>query len=179
MQATRIRKLLPENLRADLPPGNPRDAILALMEAAHAPAEQALAELDARFDPRRAPDAFVVLLAGWMALNPYLNVRDWQQGGRRGRIAIDVGRLRELTAHAAELARLRGTPAAMLRFLELATGVGGFALDSEPTGADGRTQPFHARVTAPAEARSQEQLVELIVQREKPAFATVELRWAE
>ena len=47
-------------------------------------------------------------------------------------LPLPVGRLRDLVANAALLARWRGTPYGMRRALELATGLPGFAID-EPT----------------------------------------------
>jgi phage tail-like protein len=179
MEESRIVKLLPEIFRSAAMAGTPLDAVLAIMAACHGPAEAAITDLDANFDPRRAPDAFVVMLAGWVALDPYLTVHGWERDGRRGRVAIDLGNLRELTTRAAELARLRGTLGTLRTFLELATGLSGFAIEENPAGVDGRPQPFHARVQAPMGARTYQDLIALIVAREKPAFTTVEIAYAD
>jgi phage tail-like protein len=179
MEESRIVKLLPEVYRSARLPGSVLDAVLATMAAYHRPAEAALAELDANFDPRRAQDAFVVMLAGWVALDPYLTAHGWERDGRRGRVAIDLGNLRELTTRAAELARLRGTLGSLRAFLELATGLAGFDIEENPPGGDGRPQPFHARIRAPAGGASYRDLIALIVAREKPAFTTVEVTYAD
>jgi len=178
MQRDRIARLLPEIYQAALQPGSVLDAILQVMEAQHETAEAALAGLDATFDPRRADDAFVVMLATWVALGPLVEPPDMSGDGRRQRMMIAPANLRELTARAAELARARGTSASLITFLELATGVSGFAIDDDPRDAAGRPLPFAATLRVPAEASSFRDLIETIVAREKPAFTRVEIVFA-
>ena len=62
----------------------------------------------------------------------------------------------------------------LVRFLETATGVEGFVVDEEVDAA-GRPRPFHCVVRAPAAARRLRDLVQQIVEAEKPAFVTYEL----
>jgi phage tail-like protein len=175
MQADRIARLLPGIWRDAARPGSPLAALLAVMEAQQAGAEAVLADLDAWFDPRRAPDAFVAMLAGWVALDPYLDAATWEAEGARGRVGLDPDRLRDLTARAADLARRRGTAGALAETLELATGLRGFRLEAAPPGPDGQPVPFHARLVAPAASRPLEPLLRLVLRAEKPAFVTVEL----
>jgi len=178
MRRDHIAELLPEIYRASLPAGGPLAALLEVMEAMHAPVEAVLDDLDAYLDPRRAPDRFVPYLAGWLDLDRYL---DWP-GGRRGsappRFAPGLGRLRELTAQAASLARVRGTRAGLQRMLEVATGLAGYVLTEAPPGEDG-PRPFHLHVSAPAGARRFTDLVRRIVEDEKPAYVTYELEFEE
>lgn len=188
MEADRIARLLPEVYQdarlhgrtagaAGDAPGSVLDALLDVMAAHHRPVEAALADLDAYFDPRRAKEPFVELLASWMSLAPYLSVRSrnadaaasGQGGSGRG---LSGTPLRELTARAAELARLRGTADGLRVFLEVATGIDGFAVTERPGG-------FSATVVAPAAARPMDGLIALIVAREKPAFTTIAIAYAE
>ena len=90
-------------------------------------------------------------------------------------ISSGLGRLRELIAWAAYLSQRRGTRQGLLKFLEVATGIPGFAVDEDVKGADGRTIPFHLRVRAPKAARTHRSLVERIITLEKPAYVTYEL----
>jgi phage tail-like protein len=155
MRSSEIQRLLPGVFQRTLGEGGtPLSAALEVMSALHAPSEAILQDLDAAFDPRRAPGRFVPLLARWMDLEVALGA--------------EPGRLRELIAAAFDLAQWRGTAHGLVRFLEIATGVTGFQVDE-------RVRPFHVRVTVPAAAAGLRSLVEQIVEREKPASVTYEL----
>jgi hypothetical protein len=86
-----------------------------------------------------------------------------------------LGRLRELIAQAAFLSQWRGTSRGLLRFLEAATGVQGFAIDEQVPGPDGLPRPFHLRVRAPQTTKPYSVLIERIIEIEKPAYVTYEL----
>lgn len=179
MDAARIARLLPEVYGAALHPDGVLAATLAVMEAMHAPAEAALRELDAAFDPRRAADPFLRLLAGWMGLDDVAGDVATARDDRRGPVAVEGANLRELVAAAAELARDRGTAGGLRRFLEIATGVPGFVVREAPPSPDGAPTYYAAEVVAPAAARAQGELIALIVAREKPAFTTVTITHAD
>jgi phage tail-like protein len=178
MDAAAIAKLLPEVFRETNQPGSVLDAILGVMEAFTSPTENALSSLDAWFDPRRAPDKFLVMLATWVALGPYV---DDSQDARDGwsRRSIDLGSLRELVCRGATLSRLRGTRSALLAMLQIATGIAGFEVVENPPGENGQPQPYSFRVHAPAAAKPYEGIVSRIVEREKPAFITAEIVYSE
>jgi len=179
MDAAAIAKLLPEVFRETHQPGKVLDAILGVMETFTNPTENALSSLDAWFDPRRAPDKFLVMLATWVALGPY--VEDTAHDAKDGwsRPSIDAGSLRELVCRGAALSRLRGTRQSLLAMLQIATGVGGFEVVENPPGENGQPQPYAFRVLAPAAAKPFEGIVSRIVEREKPAFITAEIVYAE
>lgn len=180
MQAGSIARLLPEIYREGLqdnqPGGDVLVTLLAVMEALHAPAEAALDTLDATFDPRRTVDAMVPALAAWVDLERYVGAP--RAGSPVPRFAAGTGRLRELAAQAADLARWRGTAAGLARFLAVATGVAGFEVDDAVPGEDGRPRPFHVRVRAPAALPGGlADLVRRIVEQERPAYATYEVEF--
>jgi phage tail-like protein len=179
MDEALIAKLLPAVIRAADEEGSVLRAALGVMQGYLAPAEAALASLDRWFDPRRAPDDFLLMTAGWTGLEAYLDERDPNRRGGQARLGIDLGNLRELVVRAAASGRLRGTSDALLQMLEIATGVKGFAIVEEPLGADGRRVPFHFRVEAPAAARALRALVARIVEREKPAYSTAEISYRD
>lgn len=169
MNAARIAALLPGVFRSSMRSGNLLSAFVDVMEEQHAPCERALDRIDEFFDPRRAPDAFVPFLARWVHFDHL-----YDDGGRRGRGApaaavASLGQLRELVASAAFLAKWRGTSVGMLRFLHTAIGFTGFRID-EPRG-----KPFHLRVTAPARAQPQEDLIHKVIRMAKPAHVSYEL----
>jgi phage tail-like protein len=176
MKRNEIESLLPEIFQRTIHPGDPLFALLEVMEALHAPSEEVLADLEGFFDPYRTPDSFVPYLARWVDLDRFLS-RDLDQ-------AMDLtlhsfppglGRLRELIAAAAFLSKWRGTARGLLRFLETATGIPGFEIDEQVPGADGLPRPFHIRVHVPEAARRYRELIEHIVEMEKPAYVTFEL----
>ncbi len=163
MQPPEIERLLPGVIQRTLEDGSPLRALVEVMSALHAPSEAALAALEANFDPRRAPDAFVPFLARWVNLEL--------------RITTGLGRQRELIAAAAELSQWRGTAKGLIRFLVTATGLAGFTVDEQLRDERGALRPFHVRVNAPAEAAAHRAMVEQIIEREKPAYVTYELRF--
>ncbi|MBI1170001.1 hypothetical protein GC209_01260 [bacterium] len=173
MELRSIARLLPEAVQAGITPGSILETILAVMQSHLAPSEAVLADLDAWFDPRRAPEPFVVMLAGWLGFDPVLfGQKDPDQVRAT---SIDPGALRELVVAAATLSRARGTAGAMIGLLEVATASHGFRLVENPPDAQGRPQTFHIRIEVPATAGRHQALIERIVAAWKPAFVTAEI----
>jgi len=175
MKRNELEGLLPDTFRRTAQPGSVLAALLDVMEAQHAPSEEALATLDSFFDPYRAPDDFVPYLAQWVDLLRFLDETAAGPDADLPTFAGGSGRLRELIAAAAHLSRWRGTAHGLILFLETATGVAGFGIEEDVPGSDGRPQPFHLRVVAPAAAQAHENLIRQIVQMEKPAYTTFDL----
>ncbi len=181
MKTDDIILLLPAVYQRALAPGSPLRAVLSVMQGLHEPVEASLATLDADFDPLRAPPAFLPFLARWLDLTRLFDDPDRGSDAERRSIqrrrmaSVGDGPLRTLIAAGAELSRRRGTPAGLIRCLELATGVRGFRLDEGPADALGRPRPFHFRVRAPLESRRHQVLIERIITSEKPAHVTHEL----
>ncbi|MGY0007557.1 phage tail protein [Micromonospora sp. I033] len=164
MRRAAIERLLPAAYQRAAGPGSVLGALLDVMEALHAPDEAVLADVDALFAPYRTPEGFVAYLTRWVAMDHVVAAPRSDAP-----LPLPLGRLRDLVAHGALLARWRGTPYGMRTALELATGVTGFVLD-EP--AD---RPFHVVVRVPPEAADRLALVTRIVEAEKPAAVTVEV----
>jgi phage tail-like protein len=143
-------------------------ALLDAMEELHDPSEQILLRLDSFVDPRRAPDDFVTYLAGWVDL-------DWLAVS--GRVTTGPGRLRELVAVAMEESRWRGSAKGLISFLVAATGVSGWIIDEHPPGDQKRPRAFHLLIHAPAAVAPHDAMVQRIVDAEKPAAATYEVRY--
>lgn len=178
MKQKAIEFLLPEIFRRTVREGRPLDAILRTMEDLHAPSTEILGRLDAYLDPYRTPDSFVPYLAHWLDLerlfdDPNDDYTVPEEG--RNPISSGLGRLRELIAWASFLSQRRGTRQGLLKFLEVATGIPGFAIDEELKGSDGRPIPFHIRVRAPKAARVHRSLLDRIITLEKPAYVTYDL----
>lgn len=167
MRRAAIERLLPAAYQRAAGPGSVLGALLDVMEALHAPDEAVLADVDALFAPYRTPDGFVAYLTRWVAMDHVVAAPRADAP-----LPLPLGRLRDLVAHGALLARWRGTPYGMRTALELATGVTGFVLD-EP--AD---RPFHVVVRVPPAAADRLALVTRVVEAEKPAAVTVEITTA-
>jgi len=161
--------------------GNPLAAVLGVMEELHARDEDILADFGRYVDARRTTDEFVPYLAAWVDYawllldppdNPYADVELPFAGG--------LGRLRELIASAAAESKWRGTSAGLVRLLERATGVQGFRVEETVTDESNRPLPFRVRVIVPREGEHYRDLVQRIVEHEKPAhvIATVVLEQA-
>ncbi len=183
MRCKEIEQLLPAVYRRTVGEGSLLTALLQAMETLHAPVETTLATLDATLDARRTRDPFVPFLARWVDLDWLVAPPgdEWSRDALalRGAFAVGTGRLRELVAAAAYLSKWRGTSRGLLSFLEIATGLGGFAVDERVTGADGRPRPFHIRLRVPRAARGLRPLITRIVEFEKPAHITYELAFEE
>ncbi|MEV0428847.1 phage tail protein [Micromonospora sp. NPDC050495] len=164
MRRAAIERLLPAAYQRAAGPGSVLGALLDVMEALHAPDEAVLADVDSLFAPYRTPDGFVAYLTRWVAMDHVVAAPRADAPP-----PLPLGRLRDLVAHGALLARWRGTPYGMRTALELATGVTGFGLD-EP--AD---RPFHVVVRVPPAAAGQLAVITRIVEAEKPAAVTVEI----
>ena len=158
MRTAQIALLLPEVMRRSVLPGSALAALLAVMEAQHAPAEAAVASLPGVLDPLVTPSRFVPMLADWVDVGRL----DRTPAGR-----LDPERLRLLVCLAPQLAATRGTEQGLLQVLRIATG-----------GADlrmGDGGPVRSRLVLPASAATQVALVRALVAQEKPAHQVVEV----
>jgi len=175
MLASDILQFLPENFRlAAVHPGGVTRAMLEVMEELHRPDEAIVEPIDGFLPPIRVDQdhaGFVLLQASWLGLERYFN---WS-GGRPGvgtpNYPGGIANLRLLVAEAAELLRERGMEATLLRFLELATGTKGFRIEG-----DGR---FHFTLTAPGSVRPLADLIERIVEGERPAHTTYRIEYLQ
>ena len=182
MERQRIARLLPEIFQrtlptqwwAESPPGEKArpgvlGAFLEVMEALHAPTEQALAHLDTYFDPRLAPEEWLPFLAMCLDLDRFLTPEGEFPGGDE--------RLRRLILAAVPLAKGRGTHTGLRNFLETATGIEGIEIQAAPD------HPYHIVVVCPepdaqAYGMSRDQFcgwLETLVSAEKPAYVTYEV----
>jgi len=176
MKRSEIEQLLPQVFQRTALPGSPLSGLLDVMEDLHRRPEEALARLDETFDPRRTQDAFVSFLASWVDLDRLFEPRTTRSGeAQRSQVLpTGIGRLRELTANAAQLSRWRGTAHGLQRFLQIATGESAFRLVENQT-ADGKPRLYHLLVYAPENLQPHAALVDRIIVSEKPAHVTHEL----
>lgn len=165
MKARAIKTLLPAVFEEAATEGSALDGMVQAMEALHEPSEAILDRLDRYFDPRRSPAAFVPFLARWVDI-------DYE-------VTTGLGRLRELTACAVTLSKLRGTERGLVEFLRAATGVIGFEVDEVVPGPSGEIRECHILVRAPAATKAHEEMIRSIVEREKPAHVTWQLEFKE
>lgn len=145
--------------------GAPLAAVVAAGDGMQHPVADTLDHLETAVDPFRATEALVCYLASWVDL-------DWltiPEGNRRSRSTLPGGvdPLRDLIGAAADLSARRGTAPGMVRFLELATRVTGFAVTDAGN--------FRLLVRVPAAAEPQRDAVARIVAVLKPAHVTAEL----
>jgi phage tail-like protein len=175
MKREEIERLLPSVFQRTLRSGGPLDSLLEVMETLHAPAESALARLDATIDSRRTGDAFVPYLARWVDLDRIFDPEATVSAtSSRPPISTGLGRLRELTAAAAWLSKWRGTARGLQQFLCAATGETNFNI-LENVDSAGRPRLFHIVVRPPASLKPHQALIDRIIQSEKPAYVTAEL----
>jgi phage tail-like protein len=176
MKRSEIEHLLPDVFQRTVVEGSPIAAVLDAMADLITPCEDTLEQLDGFFDPYRAPDRFVPMLASWVDLDRFLADSPEEFGTAAiPRFPAGLGSLRELVANAAYLSKWRGTAAGLVKFLETATGLEGFSVDEHPLTDDGSPRPFHVVVNASANARTYERLINRIVDMEKPAYVTYEV----
>jgi phage tail-like protein len=183
VHSSQIERLLPGVFQQALRPPQPGvvepdrrlSAVLAVMEALHEPCERALGDLQRYLDPRLAPDPFVPYLASWVDLDRFLTASPDEPAVSPTLLATGLGRLRELVAAAADLARWRGTAYGLRHFLESATGLTGWTIEENVSGPERTPRPFHLRVAGPQAAEPFRPLIERIVTAEKPVAVTYEL----
>lgn len=168
MQQDKMARLLPEIFQATAGQQGPLDAFLAAQERLHEPCEAAITSFAVHLDPRTAAPPFVYMLARWVDLDYLVD-----GPAHTPHFAGGVGRLRALIATVAKNGRERGTGATLIRLLETATGVSGFRIEPDPT------IPFHFTLHAPREALPFKGFVKRLLEAEKPAFATCELRFPD
>jgi phage tail-like protein len=141
---------------------------LLIFEHILSPVDRTIANIPDYFDAGITPPEFVPWLASWLGIA--LDAR-WP-----------IERQREVVREAPELFRWRGTRRGLSRFIELYTGTPP-EID-QPTlreiAAD-RTRAFRfsVRVRVPRADGLSRQLVESIIELEKPAFAACSLEWIE
>lgn len=176
MERRRILRYLPENYQlAAVDEHGVLSACLAVMEAMHGPVDRILRSLDRYFDPYRAPEQFVLLQASWLGLDRYFEWTGISVGRGDASFPTGTDQLRLLIAEFPSLVQTRGTREALIRFLEVATGIHGFEISD---GGDPE-KSFHFVVRAPEAARPIAAFVEKIVAEERPAHATYEIQFAE
>jgi len=158
MRSDRIARLLPSAYQRAATPDSVLCGLLDAMEELHAPSEAVLASVDTLPAPYRAPAALLPFLTRWVALD-HLGITG----------AVPAGRLRDLVACGAYLARWRGTATGLRALLETATGVSGFAVEETAQ------RPFHIVVRVPATAADRLDLVRRLVALEKPAATTCDV----
>ena len=194
MTPQRIALLLPAVFRQGLQPGQLLAGILQAMAELHRPCEEALDSVERTCDPRRAPERFLPFLASWMRFGTLCGrgaqARSASRAGGSGPGAPraaggdqdgtveSIGQLRELIAAAAQLAHERGTAKGVRRFLEAATGLRGFAIDDQLHDDQGRLRAFHVRITAPAAAQRQHDLILKVLRMSTPVHVTCDLQYA-
>ena len=171
-EASKLLKVLPEVFQVAANSSSPMQALLGVAEDMHQPVRRVLDQIHTVPDPGRAPSSLIPFLSRWVDL-------DWltlpgPEGQSEASSAVPITRQRDLIAAAAQLSSRRGTVDGLTRFLHLATGVGGFDVESVP-GA------FHIKVHVPAEASGQLELIRRIVKGLKPAHVTdhIEVRTGE
>ncbi len=172
-------RLLPRVFQRTLRPGSPLTAIVELMSALQHPIEEALARQSIHFDARRASAKFVPFLSRWVDLDYLLAATSQSFSSRRYQPTLSTGhgRLRELIATTAQLSRWRGTSHGLVSFLITATGDPGFEIEENPIDEEGRPRAFHLTIRAPEGSRRYRTLLERIIEHEKPAYVSYELRF--
>jgi phage tail-like protein len=175
-----IEGLLPVVFQRTARPGSPLYALLGVMAEFVTHAEQFIAHVDEKFDPSRTPDRFVPYLAGWVDLDHLFDdafFRAQARGTLRVPISSSMHALRLLIANAHYLSGVRGTKKGLVHFLEIATAAAGFEVEEDLSDERGRRIPFHIRVQAPPGVKRYRDLIERIIESEKPAYVTYELRF--
>lgn len=170
MRRQTIERMLPAGYQRAATPHSVLSALLEVMDGLHAPAEEIIAGFDTQFAPYSARPDFLPFLAHWVTLDHVVGVP--RPGGTHP-LLLPPARVRDLIAEAAALAQVRGTPGGLSRFLEIATGVSGFAITEPPQ------RPFHFVVQVPPAARGYAGVIGHIVAHEKPAATTFELQFLE
>lgn len=172
-RAQRVRRQLPEAQEGSsymqyLPPMYQDDEFLSrfllIFESILEPLDQTIDSINHYFDPRLAPEALLPWLAAWVDV--VLNDK-WP-----------IERRRELITMAAELYRWRGTRRGLREYLRIYAGVEPLVEEPGREQDDSPRLPAHVfRVTleVPNPDVIERDLVEAIIEAEKPAFTSYQL----
>jgi phage tail-like protein len=171
MKPGSIARLLPEIYQQAYESGDgsqPLHALIHVMAAMLESTDNYLDD-DARLaEPWRCEDEFLAPLARWVGLSAYID----GPGDSKGCAGV-----RELIRQAAVLARARGTRETLDAILKLATGLTGFEFEENPPDENGVPMSYHFRIRVPAGGARQRDLIERVIDNEKPCFTTVEILW--
>lgn len=173
MNPNDIAKLLPRVYQETFGSNQPLQALLAVMQGMHSPVETILSKLDSYFSPYKAPDWMIPYLATWVDLDRcFIKKGLSQQDFGDEPLSTGQGRLRELIAAASELSQWRGTTYGLTLFLQIVTGEKGFRIEEEVYDEQGEPLVFYFEVHAPPDTEKYRQLIEHIVEQEKPAYVS-------
>jgi len=180
MKKEEAKQLLPAVFQRTAHGDNILNCLLDVMERLHAPSEKILGNLDLIFDPRRTFAEFVPFLASWVDLSRLFEETPddkWRQSDVRQTTIVEIGRLRELVANAAYLSKWRGTKKGLLLFLQITTGADDFEIEEKVLDENNQIRSFHINIKAPAELIEQKDLIERVIEFEKPVHITYELKF--
>ncbi len=135
--------------------------LLEVMEHLHEPSEELMSKLEMYFDPQRTRADLLPMLGYWLGLDELLLRRS--------------ANIRTFVARAVELWKWRGTAWAVTESLEIATGVPGFVVSEEPPDAGRAARPFHFFVTTPEGVLKDKEVIEKVIEMQKPAYVTYEI----
>jgi len=178
MKHQEIKQLLPEIFQRTDQEGSPLYGLLEVMQAMTEPAEKTLQEVPKYFDPYSTPERFLPFLASWVDLDRYFPAYSDQLKDLNTIHLLDAGHLRELIVAAPQLSKLRGTKSGMELFLKTATGIKNYKIEESITNKNRTSRPFHIKITAPNKAQKYRKLIENIIEQEKPAYVTYELKFS-
>jgi phage tail-like protein len=179
MKQDEIAQLLPGVFQRTLQANKPLAAILGAMEQLHAPAEEVLTNIDTIFNPYRTEAGYLPFLAAWVDLAGLIGMQDATRASSTPVFPSGMGRLRALVATAAYHAMWRGTATGLIHFLETATGIPGFQIDEGSADPGQPSKPFHLVILAPSASAPYQGLLQRIIEAEKPASVTYELRFQQ
>lgn len=181
MKLDRIKKLLPGVFERAVIGGTPLQSLLEVMEMHHQPSEEILRDLPRYFNPRETNDAMAIFLSRWVNLEWLVSggsdvrKKEWSADDLR---SVAMGRLRELISNSVHLSKWRGTARGLRLFLTMATGVEDVKIIEQVQNEEKKILPFHMIIEIPKTAKEYEATVVLIVEKEKPAYSTYEIRYA-
>lgn len=177
MEKDQIIALLPEIFQQTAKENNPLSGFLSAMEIMHSDSEEILKNLDTFFDPARTKESFIPFLLKWVDLDWMISTDLFDKPENEQLTSlIKTENLRELIANAWYLSKWRGTAKGLIMFLEIATGINGFKINETVKNEDGETIPFHIAVHVPEGAEKMIHIIELIIEKEKPAYVTNEIK---
>ena len=170
IQQNYITQLLPAVIRKDAGPNQLLTHMINILSHQSKDIEHGRTTLARHFDPYGCPDHFVPLLVRMLDLDRiFSGTQAIHENELLHKSSCPLGRIRNVIARAMRCSQWRGTSKGLLLFLQTACDSHDFSIEEDTSKA------FHIIIHASEKIFQHKELIQKIIDNEKPAYVTSEL----